>query len=338
MANLRDKLREQPPEKPARAGAKGAVKTKKRPAAKKQASRSLLEGMDVNRKLLLASVGIALVAGLLAVTYLSDLEDGIAGKGEKVEVFVPLEDLPARKQIDESMLEARKFPKGLLPDGAITDSKELVGKITLAPVVKGEVLHKKRIGEASAATGVAPKLMANERGFLYVPEGASDIALVKPDDYVDLTATIQTDNGYLSTKVAQRVRVLSVGNRFNNEPVQGEGEAGAYGDLLTLAVPSNKVALLAALKEQGNLSLSLREQGDATITPPEIPEAELVRYVMGHIPKAAPQPRPVQPRVIVKERPVVVQARPKPQPPKPRPVAPKPGIEVYSGTTLIHKK
>lgn len=334
MANLRDKLREQPPEKPARTGAKGSVKTKKRVAPKKEPGKSLFAGMDVNRKLLFASVGIALVAGLLAVTYLSDLEDGIAGKGEKIEVFVPIEDLPARKQIDESMIEARKFPKGLLPAGAITDSKELLGKITLAPVVKGEVLHKKRIGEASAATGVSPKLQANERGFLYVPEGASDIALVKPDDNVDLTATIQTDNGYLSTKVAQRVRVLSVGNRFN---ATGEttGEAGAFGDLLTLAVPSSKVALLAALKEQGNLSLSLREQGDTSVTPPEIAESELVRYVMGRIPKE--QPRPVQTRVIVKERPVVVQVRPKP--PKPRPAdPPRPGVEVYNGTTLIHKK
>lgn len=332
MANLRDKLREQPPEKPARTGAKGSVKTKKRPT-KKEAPKSLLAGMDVNRKLLLASVGIALLAGLLAVTYLSDLEDGIAGKAEKVSVFVPVEDLPARKQIDESMIEARKFPKGLLPAGAITDAKELVGKITLAPVVKGEVLHKKRVGDASAATGISPKLLANERGFLYVPEGASDIALVKPDDYVDLTATIQTDSGYLSTKVAQRVRVLSVGNRFSNASAESSGEAGTYGDLLTLAVPANKVALLAALKEQGNLSLSLREQGDTSVTPPEIPEAELVRYVMGRIPK--PQPRPVQPRVIVKERPVIVHERPRP---RPKPVQPKPGIEVYSGTTLIHKK
>lgn len=336
MANLRDKLREQPPEKPARTGAKGAVKTRKRPAAKKEAPKSLFAGMDVNRKLLFASLGIAVVAGLLAVTYLSDLEDGIAGKGEKIEVFVPVQDLPARKQIDESMLEARKFPKGLLPEGAITDQKQLLGKITLAPVVKGEVLHKKRIGEASAETGVAPKLKPNERGFLYVPEGASDIALVKPDDYVDLTATIQTESGYLSTKVAQRVRVLSVGNRFSNETPQNTEGAGAYGDLLTLAVPGNKVALLAALKEQGNLSLSLREQGDTSVTPPEIAEAELVRYVMGRIPKE--QPRPVQPKVIVRERPVVVHERPKPQPPRPRPADPKPGIDVYSGTTLIHKK
>ncbi|HEY9856461.1 MAG TPA: Flp pilus assembly protein CpaB [Stenomitos sp.] len=335
MANLRDKLREQPPEKPARAGSKGTVK-KKRPA-KKEAPKSLLGGMDVNRKLLFAALGIAVVAGFLAVTYLSDLEDSIGGKAEKVSVFVPTEDLPARKQITESMIEARKFPKGLLPEGAITDQKELIGKITLAPVVKGEVLHKKRIGEASAETGVAPKLQPNERGFLYVPEGASDIALVKPDDYVDLTATIQTDHGYLSTKIAQRVRVLSVGNRFNNAPTENTGEAGAYGDLLTLAVPSNKVALLAALKEQGNLSLSLREQGDTSVTPPEIPEADLVRYVMGRIPQ--PQaPRPVQPKVIVKERPVIVHDRPKPQPPRPQPVQPKPGIEVYSGTTLIHKK
>jgi Flp pilus assembly protein CpaB len=359
MANLRDKLREQSPEptegglrKPhvakkavtkalvakaksrsgtaARAGAKTRSKAKAAPRA------SLLDGLDVNRKLLFAALGIAALAGLLAVTYLSDLSDGIMDGGKLVEVYVPSEDLPARKQLDASVVETVKFPKKLLPEGAIVEEKDLAGKITLAPVVKGEILHKKRIGDPSAVTGVAPKLKPSERGFLFVPDGANDIALVKPDDYVDLTATIQTPTGFLSTKVAQRVRVMSVGNRFSNTVAASEEEASAaYGDLLTLAVPSTKVALLTALKQQGNLSLSLREQGDASVTPPEISEGELTRYVLGKVP-VAQAPRPVPVKIVPR---TVVVREPAPRPVAPRPVEPKrQGLEIYSGSTLIQKR
>lgn len=336
MANLRDKLRGQPPEKPGKGSkgvAKRAVKPGSRPPVKAAPRASLFGDLDVNRKLLFAALGIAALAGVLAVTYLSDVSDGIMAGGQKVKVYVAVSNLPARKQLDDGMVELRAVPKALLPAGALTDEKDVIGKILLAPVVKGEILHDQRVSDASNATGVAPKLKTNERGFLFVPEGAHDIALVKPDDTVDLTATIQTGNGYLSTKVVQRVRVLSVGNRFS--ATAPGGEEGNFGDLLTLAVPADKVALLTALKEQGNLSLSLREQGDTTITAPEISLQDLERTVMGHIPRPEPKPAPVR---VAPAKTVVIRVPTKVYQPRPATPAPKPGIDVYSGTTLIHKK
>lgn len=333
MDNLRNKLRERSseedaPAKPRRApsGKKGRGKPRR---PQEDAGKSGIGGLDVNRKLLFTALGIAAVASLIAVSYLGDLSEGILDGGTKVEVYVPIEDLPARRQIDDTMVELKKFPKALLPDGALTEEKDVIGKVTMAPVVKGEVLHAKRLSAPNAITGVAPKLKPNERGFLFVPDGANDIALVKPDDKVDLTATIQTPNGFLSTKVVQKARVMSVGNQFANRPApteegeETEASASRYGELITLAVPAEKVALLAALKQQGNLSMSLRAPGDETVTPPEVAEADLARYVMGSVPRPAPvvkpvvvqQPRPVQPR------PRPVQAKPKPQP---KPVQPKP--------------
>ncbi len=334
MDNLRNKLRERTseedaPAKPRRApaGKKGRGKPR-RPA--EDAGNKGIAGLDVNRKLLFTALGIAAVASLIAVSYLGDLSEGILDGGTKVEVYVPIDNIPARRQIDDTMVELKKFPKALLPEGALTEEKDVIGKVTMAPVVKGEVLHAKRLSAANAITGVAPKLKPNERGFLFVPDGANDIALVKPDDKVDLTATIQTPNGFLSTKVVQKARVMSVGNQFSNRPAptgeEGESEASAsrYGELVTLAVPAEKVALLAALKQQGNLSMSLRSPGDESVTPPEVAEADLARYVLGSVPKAAPVVRPVvqQPKPV--QRPVYRPVQPRPKPVQPKPVQPKP--------------
>jgi len=123
---------------------------------------------------------------------------------------------------------------------------------------------------------------------------------------------------------------MSVGNQFSNQAAansgDGETEASAsrYGELITLAVPAEKVALLAALKQQGNLSMSLRAPGDESVTPPEVAEADLMRYVLGAIPKPAPVVKPVvqQPRPVQRPQPRPVQ--PKPKPAQPKPVQPKP--------------
>lgn len=332
MDNLRNKLRER------HASEDAPVKTRRAPSGKKgrgmprrpaeDAGKSGLAGLDVNRKLLFTALGIAAVASLIAVSYLGDLSEGILDGATKVEVYVPSKDIPARRQIDASMVELRKYPKALLPEGALTEEEDVIGKITMAPVVKGEVLHAKRLSLPNAITGVAPKLQPSERGFLFVPDGANDIALVKPDDKVDLTATIRTPDGYLSTKVVQRARVMSVGNQFSGSSAgseETEASASRYGELITLAVPADKVSLLAALKQQGNLSMSLRAPGDESITPPEVPEADLARYVMGSLPK--PTVRPVvqqTPRPVQRPRPRPVQpATPKPATPKPQPQLPQ---------------
>ena len=117
---------------------------------------------------------------------------------------------------------------------------------------------------------------------------------------------------------------MSVGNQFANQAAakseDGETEASAsrYGELITLAVPAEKVALLAALKQQGNLSMSLRAPGDESVTPPEVAEADLMRYVLGTIPKAAPVVKPVV------QQPVRPVQRPQPRPVQPKPAQPKP--------------
>lgn len=345
MANLRDKLRGEP-ETPARSskspkaakpmktgkGGKAPARpqTKSEPAAGPLAS---LKGLDVNRRLLFASIGIAVLAGLLTLTYLTDISGNIFAGAEKVKVYVATQQLGARQQLDGEMVEVKELPRALLPEGYLAGDQEIAGKITYAPVAKGEILHALRVGGATESTGVAPKLLPTQRGFMFTIDDANGVALVKPDDYVDLTATVQTPDGVLSTEVVQRVRILSIGNRMN------PGDAvDAYSNLLTLAVPANKVALLQALKEQGNLGVSLREAGDTTITPPRVSEADLVRYVLGRVRQpAAPRPvvhvQPAQPRTVY-----VVRPQPRPRPVPVRTAAPRGGIEVYNGTQLIHKK
>lgn len=313
-----------------------APRRKKRPKPKPK-QQSVIAGLDVNRKMLFAALGIAAVASLLAVMYLSQAGEGIMDGATKIDVVVPADDIPARTMLTKDLIEKRTMPKGLLPKGYFTKEADAVGKVSLAPLVKGEVLLDVRVSLPNEETGVSPKLKPNERGFSLSVDDASELSLVKPDDYVDLIANISDANERtISSTVLQLVRVIGVGNRFspNASPQPGYDSSNT----LTLAVPVNKVSLMTAIREKGKLRVMLRSPGDTTIRTPEVPESEISRWVMGKVPPvvhsrpAAPVVRQPETRVIYRQQPA--QSRPvvRVVQPKPRPAAPKKphvGIEVY---------
>lgn len=353
MADLRDKIRARDG-KSGGSGGGGAGDgsgQRSRGPAKKAAGSMKAQApaapvLDVNRKLLFAAAGIAALAGLVAVMYLSDLASGIAGEGAKVSVWTVKDNLPARHQLTEDDLDVKEIPKAFLAEGYITKDEAAVGQITRVALVKGEVVLKARVGKPGGEFGGAPMLRANERGFVYVPDGLQEVPLVKPDDMVDLIATLPEPGTerVISTPVLQKVRVLSVGDRFTNEATDSAPMGNAA---ITLAVPSAKVTLLTILKQAGNLNFALRAPGDTSDSPTRIAESEIERLVMGQVPRpAAPRPavvqQPVRTRPVVRTRyierpapprPAVVQQRPAAPPPRPaQPAQRPPQIEIYTGS------
>lgn len=322
MANLRDKLRDRQP--PRKGSNRGRSKAAPAPGP----------GLEYNPRLLMIAAGIAGLAALLAVFYLLDISAGIAGRGAKKEVWVTRQALAARHQITAADVKERAVPLNFLADGYLPKDDSPVGKVTLAPLARGEILLEVHVADAGQATGVTPMLKADERGFVLVPSTSQDAPLVKPDDRVDLIATLPESGNsrqMISTQVLQRVRVLSVGDRMSSD-ASASGDPQANGGALTLAVPADKVALLTILKQEGNLHIDLRAPGDDTIVTPAIPESQIAALVMGQIPRPKPhiQAPPPRPRVITQYVTHVIKVR-APRPvvrPRPR----QPTIQIYNGT------
>lgn len=344
MSDLRAKLRRPEGDEPADAGASAsggkALRRSKAPAARggRQAKASarpgILEGLDVNRRLLLAAGGLAAVAALLAVTYLSDASARIAGAGAKVKVWVVARDLPARHALAEGDVEEREVPAVYLAGPHVTADKTVLGRVTTTPLWPGEVLLEGRAVPAGAATGVTPRIGRGERGFIYVPDGLQDVPLVRPDDRVDLVATVPEAEGsgrLVSRPVVHGARVIGVGDRFTAEATESAtGPSGA----ITLAVPQGRVQLLAVLAEAGRLHFILRAAGDTGAgAQPDIRELE--RLVLGQVSRPT-APRPAPPRTVVR---VVRAPAPAPrvvrvQAPAPRPpVRRAPTVEIYNGAS-----
>ena len=342
MSDLRSKLRDKGTTEPSASSPSSSGKSlrKGRPASaragKPEARPGLFEGLDVNRRMLLAAGGLAALAALLATTYLSDASARIAGAGAKVKVWVVAKPLPARHALAEGDLEEREIPALYLPEARLTSDKDLLGRITTTPLLPGEVLLEGRAVPAGAATGVTPRIGAGERGFVYVPDGLQDVPLVRPDDRVDLVATVPEAGGgnrLVSRPVVLGARVIGVGDRFSAEATES---ASGPGGAITLSVPQARVTLLTVLAEAGHLHFALRAAGEGAVAS-QPDTRELERLVLGQVARPV-APRAPQPRTVVRvvrapsgpPRVVQVYRQPPRQAPPPRRV---PQVEIYNGAS-----
>ncbi len=122
--------------------------------------------------------------------------------GEQVDVCVAARDIAAGERIDASAVETRLWVADLLPEGAVRDANEIVGRTAASSILKGEVLSTKRFERA--------------RDILDVPVGKAAVSVpaktvqavggaVRPGMYVDIYATGDT----AATALAEDVLVLA---------------------------------------------------------------------------------------------------------------------------------
>lgn len=178
--------------------------------------------------------------------------------GDQIEVCVAKRDLAAGEVVDASAVVTKLWVADLLPDGAVTDAAQIVGKRLGSNIIKGEVICARRTEVSDAA--------------LSVPEGLAAISVparpvqavggsVEPGMEVDVYATGPVS----TTKLVSAALVLAT---------SGADAGGAAAEWVTLAVAPERVQEVVAAAQ--NLELyfvlpAVGAQGDETA--PAQPEA-----------------------------------------------------------------
>lgn len=67
--------------------------------------------------------------------------------GEQVDVCVATRDIAAGERVDFTAIETKPWVAGLLPEGAVRDSGNAIGKVATTSILKGEVIAEKRFEE-----------------------------------------------------------------------------------------------------------------------------------------------------------------------------------------------
>lgn len=262
--------------------------------------------LEVNRKMLMISLGVAALASFLSMAYLKGIAEPLKGQSKLVKVVTITQDVPARTPLSEEMLTIKDVPAAYLPEGAMVyePDMKLLGQVSLTALYKGEVLHSQRVSLPSSAVGVSAMTPEGHRAFSIRTDNAYLIQPSTADrkEYVDVVATIPDPNpvrrGRLITiPILQRCLVLAVGGSFSPEELK---EKTTPPTDITLAVPEDRINLMVILKDKGDFSVIPRSPEDTSVqrekyTIEEIENALQGKFEAEKIEAAATPEPPAQP-------------------------------------------
>ncbi len=208
-------------------------------------------------RLLVLPVTVGLVITGLVYAYL----DQLVPAGEQpavVQVVVAAEPIPAKAQLGREKLALRPVPQEFAPPGAATAVEAVLGRITLVPLARGEVVLASKLASRDQPAGLAYRIPDGRRAMtVRVSEVIGVAGFPQPGDAVDVVATFTREvTGVDKTQLLlEDVPVLAVGQQTAVSEAQPRPETLTS---LTLAVTPEQAVLLTLAEEVGRLRVLLR--------------------------------------------------------------------------------
>ena len=259
------------------------------------------------RKLILLCAFFALMIFIILYSTLSSFEDKKEEKTPEVAGVAVIEaatDISPRTVITDDMLKASVVPESLLPPGALTDKRLIVGHKAGVTILAGDLITGRKLDTAAAGfQGLIPD------GMRALSFGINDISGVsgfaKPGDHVDILLISSQDgkNRVTSKLLLRDVLLLAInkssmgqgaapkkedkegndGNKVSAQPRRTDTSSMGTPAVATVALSPYDAAKLTASLQVGQLQLMLRPAEGAD-------ETESVAYYVIPLPKPDPAP------------------------------------------------
>ena len=266
------------------------------------------------RKLILLCAFFALMIFIILYSTLSSFEDKKEEKTPEaagVAVIEAAMDISPRTVITDDMLKASVVPESLLPPGALTDKKLIVGHKAGVTILAGDVITRRKL-DVSAAAGFQGLIPEGMRALSF---GINDISGVsgfaKPGDHVDILLISSQDgkNRVTSKMLLRDVLLLAInkssmgqgyvapkkddkdgkdesnGNKMPTAPRRTDTSSMGTPAVATVALSPYDAAKLTASLQVGQVQLMLRPADGAA-------ETESVAYYVIPLPKPDPPAAP----------------------------------------------
>ncbi|HEU0122329.1 MAG TPA: Flp pilus assembly protein CpaB [Bryobacteraceae bacterium] len=222
------------------------------------------------QKLLLIFGGAFLAAALL--TWFLYAQTVAPKKDRMVTVWAAAADLPAGTRLQKVHLKKIAVPQATAPRGAVAEESLALDRALLFPILQNEPILSVRLSSVSGADGVASLIEPGKRGVsVSVADAASAGGLIQPRAHVDVLFTRTGSMAEaVTTTVLEDVVVLSIGRSVEAQSaasapgtsVAAPAPASTGNRSVTLLVTPDEARVLELAKNQGRISLSLRNPKD----------------------------------------------------------------------------
>lgn len=302
------------------------------------------------RQILMMSGAVAVLIFALIYSTLSKIEESKEEEVEskvvqvsipRKEIIVASMDIPAHAVVTSRMIKMESVPENVVPVGAITEPRLVIGHPTTVDIFSGDIFTKRKIFEDISQAGFIGDIPPDCRAISVPINDVSAVSgFIEPGDYVDILIVSDSEDQISSRILLQNVLLLAIGSTSENRKTRTDSEGNTVSNnsnagnsgaaTATLALHPNEILRLTANMQTGNINLILR---------PFKPAAEIIEDTEYRIYKREPETRSNEVQTVepVNNYPVYTQTFDTFEDDEPitMPVRKKkPTIEVIRGTTV----
>jgi Flp pilus assembly protein CpaB len=222
---------------------------------------------------ILIAVGLALVAMLLTLFYITNYKRSVQHSTSGVAVYVAARDLtagtPGSDMIKQHDLRVETVQQRDVVPGAISSPQQVSGLLLAAPVYAGEQVTLRRFSNV-AAQGIRSQLKGTLRAVQVAGDPNQLLAgTLVAGDHVDLVANLRLQSNTTSTATRIVLRDLTV-LTAPNDPTLGKVSTSSGGDSVILAVTDTQVQRLFFVLKNADWTLELRPVVGAVDSPERV--------------------------------------------------------------------
>jgi pilus assembly protein CpaB len=217
------------------------------------------------KKILIFFGGAWVSAALLTWIFISKTHGPKTAATKKI--LAVTRDLPLGARIKKTDLKLVEVPEKDLPKGSIFQDKDALDRALLIPVSANEPLTAAKLTSAAGADGVPSTIEAGMRAISVQINDTSGVAgLIQPNSRVDVIFTRPGSMTEAVTSVIlQNIKVLAIGRIV--QVGQTLDPKAPKMPVATLLVSPEDAQKLELAKNQGKISLALRNPLDQTSNP-----------------------------------------------------------------------
>ena len=178
-----------------------------------------------------ACAAVAVGSLAFAAVEFTVAQDTVAkSQADMIEIVVPKETIKAGTPITADMLEEAQVPKRYAPSDAADESSksDLIGKAPVGDLTKGAPISMSTVQGSSNPSSISLALASGHVARTFSLDAAASMSpLLKPGDYVTVTATFKAGNGSTQQTVAyQNVKVLATDATLQSS--DGSSQSAGY--------------------------------------------------------------------------------------------------------------
>ena len=210
---------------------------------------------------ILIAVGLALVAMMLTLFYVTNYKRSVQKSTSGVSIYVASKDISAGTpgaEVAKNDLRIETVQKRDVVPGAISSPSDVSGLVVAAPLYAGEQVTLRRFSDV-AAQGIRSQLKGTLRAVQLAGDPNQLLAgTLEAGDHVDLVANLRLDSNTNATATRIVLRDLLVLTPPNDPALGKVSASSGNGTSAVLAVTDTQVQRLFFVMKNADWTLELR--------------------------------------------------------------------------------